>query len=62
MKTVNGLFVHFEWDVALAKHGDDFIAEGEEVSLRRVSVLLTANFTVKILERVGPGAAMEGRY
>ena len=45
-----------------AIHGDDIIAEGEPKDLDRLDEVLKKLVVVKVLDRVGPGAAELGQY
>ena len=51
-----------EVDSLAAIHGDDIIAEGEPKDLDRLDDVLKKLVVVKVLDRVGPGAAELGHY
>ena len=51
-----------EVDSMAAIHGDDIIAEGEPKDLDRLDEVLKKLVVVKVLDRVGPGAAELGQY
>ena len=51
-----------EVDSMAAIHGDDIIVEGEPKDLDRLDEVLKKLVVVKVLDRVGPGAAELGQY
>ena len=50
---IPGLYYHPEWDIMMACHGDDFLAEGLASDLDRLDELMKSKFEVKILPRIG---------
>lgn len=50
---IPGLYYHPEWDIMVACHGDDFIAEGLAEDLDRLDKVMKEKFEVKILPRIG---------
>ncbi|CAK8995597.1 unnamed protein product [Durusdinium trenchii] len=63
---VPNLFHHDEWDITMACHGDDFIAEGTAADLDRLDGIMKRHFQVKVLPRIGDpsygGAVAEGNH
>ena len=63
---IPGLFYHPEWDIMMACHGDDFLAEGLAEDLDKLDEVMKANFEVKILPRIGDpnhgGEVAEGQH
>lgn len=59
---VTVIFFSESWDVTVCVHGDDFLAEGKPSSLNKLDEMMRANFTVKVLRRVGPGASSKGNF
>ena len=59
-------FVAQELDIALAVHGDDFVAEGVRESLDILDDIMNRHFEVKRLPRIGPplhgGEVTEGLH
>lgn len=56
------IFYSESLDATLCVHGDDFLVEGVPESLDKVDQIMSANFAVKILRRVGPGASSQGNF
>ena len=48
-----GFHYHTEWDIMIACHGDDFLAEGLSEDLGHLDELTKEKFEVKILPRIG---------
>ena len=55
-------YIHKEWDMECASHGDDFLREGEPEALDRFDALMDRGFITKKLPRIGPEASVEGKY
>ena len=62
LQNIAGAFYEPNLDVTVAIHGDDFLAEGTAESLNVLDQLLLASMDVKVMPRIGPGAASSGRY
>ena len=60
------MYVHHEWDVSVACHGDDFLAEGLCDDLKRLDEVMRKHFEVKVLPRIGDpsygGEVQEGTH
>ena len=63
---VPGVYYHPEWDVTVACHGDDFIAEGLARDLDKLNEFMRTTFEVKVLPRIGDpehgGEVQEGTH
>ena len=63
---IPGLYYHPEWDITLACHCDDFLAEGLSQDLDKLDDLMKEKFEVKVLPRIGDpehgGEASEGAH
>lgn len=57
-----GVYYEPRLDITCVIHGDDFLAEGEAETLVVFDAQLQAAMDVKILAKVGAGAATSGRY
>ena len=62
LKVCHQVYHCLETDSMAAIHGDDIIAEGEPDKLDRLDEVLKRLVVVKVLDRVGPGAAEHGQY
>ena len=57
LKVCHQVYHCLETDTMAAIHGDDIIAEGEPDKLDRLDEVLKRLVVVKVLDRIGPGAA-----
>ena len=62
LKVCHQVYHCLETDPMAAIHGDDIIAEGEPEKLDRLDEVLKRLVVVKVLDRIGPGAAEHGQY
>ena len=62
LKVRHQVYHCLETDLMAAIHGDDIIAEGEREKLDCLDEVLKRLVVVKVLDRIGPGAAEHGQY
>ena len=55
-------FYNQEEHMGMSCHGDDFIAEGEDSGLDKLTEVMENNFESKVLARIGPGCARSGDF
>ena len=62
LKVCHQVYHCLETDSMAAIHGDDIIAEGESEKVDRLNEVLKRWVVVKVLGRIGPGAAEHGQH